>query len=86
MVELRVRSAVAEGDTRSAQAVLERALEFDPLAEDMARALMKILIDGGEQAGALAVFERCRDAIFEGLGARPAPATLALLDRLRLPP
>ena len=83
MVELRVRSAIAAGDTRSAQAALERALEFDPLAEDLARALMKILIDGGEQAGALAVFERCRDAIFEGLGARPAPATLELLDRLR---
>ena len=47
---------------------------------------MKILIDGGEQAGALAVFERCRDAIFEGLGARPAPATLALLERLRADP
>ena len=83
MVELSVRAAIAAGDTRAAQIVLERALEFDPLAEDMARALMKILIEGGEQAGALAVFERCRDAIFEGLGARPAPATLALLDRLR---
>ncbi|MEO5845129.1 MAG: BTAD domain-containing putative transcriptional regulator [Caldimonas sp.] len=83
MVELRVRAAVAEGDTRSAQSVLERALEFDPLAEDMTRALMKILIDGGEQAGALVVFERCREAIFDGLGAKPAPATLALLDRFR---
>ena len=82
MVELRVRAAVAAGDTRAAQGVLERALELDPLAEDMARALMKILIDGGEQAGALVVFERCRDAIFEGLGARPAPATLALLERI----
>ena len=54
MVELRVRAAVAEGDTRRARAVLERALEFDPLAEDLARALMQILIDAGEQAGALA--------------------------------
>jgi DNA-binding SARP family transcriptional activator len=49
----------------------------------MARDLMRLLIDLGEQAAALAVFERCRDAIGEGLGASPAPATLALLAQAR---
>ena len=83
--ELLVRAAVAEGDTRTTRAVLERALEFDPLAEDLARALMRILIDIGEQAGALAVFERCREAIATALGAQPAPSTIALLARLRPP-
>ena len=85
MVELCVRAAVAEGDARAAQAALERALEFDPLAEDLARALMRILIDLGEQAGALAVFERCREAIATSLGAQPAPSTIALLAHLRPP-
>jgi len=85
MVELLVRAAVAEGDTRTARAVLERALEFDPLAEDLARTLMRILIDAGEQAVALAVFERCREAIGTALGAQPAPSTVELLARLRPP-
>ncbi len=86
MVSLLVRHAVARGDARAARSLLERALEFDPLAEEMARELMGILIDSGEQAAALAVFERCRHAIAEGLDAKPAPATLALLARLRPEP
>jgi hypothetical protein len=43
---------------------------------------MRILIDSGEEAAALAVFERCREAILAGLGAKPSPATLALLALL----
>jgi hypothetical protein len=39
---------------------------------------MRGLIAAGEQASALAVFERCRLAIAHSLGAKPAPATLAL--------
>jgi LuxR family maltose regulon positive regulatory protein len=83
MVALLVRQASAQGDSRAARALLERALELDPLAEDMARDLMRVLIDLGEQAAALAVFERCRDAIFDALGAKPSPATLVLLASLR---
>ena len=82
-VTLLVGQAIAAGDSRAARALLERALELDPLAEDTARELMRLLIDLGEQAAALAVFERCRDAIGEGLGANPAPATLALVAQLR---
>ncbi|MCE9657393.1 MAG: hypothetical protein K8R60_02460 [Burkholderiales bacterium] len=83
MVALLVGHAVASGQPRAARTLLERALELDPLAEETARELMRILIDLGEHAAALAVFERCRDAIFEGLGARPSAATLALLAPLR---
>ena len=83
VVDLLVRDAVARGDNRAARAMLERALELDPLAEETARGLMRVLIDLGEQSAAIAVFERCRDAIFEGLGARPSAATLALLTQLR---
>ena len=70
MVMLLVRHHVARGDVRHARALLEHALELDPLAEETARELMRVLIDLGEQSAAIAVFERCRDAIFEGLGAR----------------
>lgn len=83
MVTLLAHAAIARGDRRSACALLARGLEFDPLAEDLAHDLMRELIDSGEQAAALAVFERCRNAIAQVLGAKPSPATLALLESLR---
>ncbi len=83
LVTLLAHAAIARGDRRSACTLLERGLEFDPLAEDLARDLMRELIAGGEHAAALAVFERCRDAIAQGLGAKPAQSTLALVAGLR---
>ena len=82
-VSLLAHAARARGDDLAAQVLLERGIEFDPLAEDLARELMRLLIERGEQAAALAVFERCRTAIGEGLGATPASATLALLAHIR---
>lgn len=83
VVTLLAHAALARGDNRGARAVLERGLELDPLAEDLARELMRVLIDSGEQAAALAVFLRCRDAIASGLGVQPSAATLALVASLR---
>ena len=85
-VSLLARHFVATGDTRTVRTLLERALELDPLAEDLARELMHLLIDTGEQAAALSVFERCRAAIALALNAKPAPATLALVQRIRAMP
>ena len=83
MVTLLARAAVVRGDSAAARALLARGLEFDPLAEDLARELMRLLADSGEQAAALDVFVRCRAAIASGLGAQPAAATLALVARIR---
>lgn len=82
-VTLLARVGVAGGDTRAVRSLLERALELDPLAEDIARELMRLLSDAGEQAAALNVFEHCRAAIAQGLNAQPASATLALVQRIR---
>lgn len=79
------QSAAATGETPALRGLLERALELDPMAEDLARELMALLQHGGEQAAALSVFEHCRAAIYAGLGARPAAATLALVERIRAP-
>ncbi len=86
IVSLLAHAALARGDNRGARAVLERGLELDPLAEDLARELMRELIDSGEQAAALAVFQRCRDAIASSLGVQPSAATLALVAPLRAAP
>jgi LuxR family maltose regulon positive regulatory protein len=77
------RDGAGDGDLRAARALLEHALELDPLAEDLARELMQLLIDAGEQAAALNVFEHCRAAIAQRLNAKPASATLALVQRIR---
>ena len=66
-----------------ARALLARGLEFDALAEDLARELMRELIDAGEQAAALAIYEHCREAIALRLGTEPSPATQGLRERAR---
>ena len=78
MVTLLAQAATARGDGAAARDLLERGLEFDPLAEDLVRDLMRELIAAGETAAALTVFERCRLAIAQRLGAYPSPATLNL--------
>ena len=77
------RHASAPADALALRAVFEQALELDPMAEDLARALMQWLAEHGEQAAALNVFEHCQAAIARGLGARPAAATLALVEHIR---
>lgn len=77
------RHGLAQGDTGSVRGLLERAIELDPLAEDLVRALMQLLIESGEQAAALDVFGRCRVAIAQALAAKPAAATMALVERIR---
>ncbi len=85
MVTLLAHAAQARGDPANARALLLRGLEFDPLAEDLARELMRELIAAGDRAQARLVFERCRDAIALTLGTGPAAATLAMAAGLREP-
>jgi LuxR family transcriptional regulator, maltose regulon positive regulatory protein len=82
-VMLLARDDVSNRDSHAVRALLERALELDPMAEDLARELMQLLSASGEQAAALSVFEHCKAAIARGLGAKPAAATLALVERVR---
>ena len=78
------RHTSSPADSLELRAIFERALELDPMAEDLARELMQLLSHSGEQAAALNVFEHCKAAIARGLGAKPAEATLALLERIRM--
>ena len=78
------RHGASNGEAPAVRAIFERALELDPMAEDLARELMQLLSHSGEQAAALNVFEHCKAAIARGLGAKPAEATLALLERIRM--
>jgi DNA-binding SARP family transcriptional activator len=83
VVRALVAYRVEHAEWASARDLLERALELDPLAEDLARELMRLLATQGEAAAALAAFERCRAAIAASLGARPSEATVQLAAELR---
>lgn len=74
---------VPGSDAPAARALLERALELDPLAEDLARDLMRLAAGAGDQAAALAVYERHRRAIAAELGVEPSKATRELAASLR---
>lgn len=78
-----VTRLVARSPAAEARALLERALELDPLAEDLARALMELLAAAGERAAALAVYERHRRAIASELGIEPSQSTRELAQRQR---
>ena len=72
-------------DVLRASVVAESLIAVNPLSEVGHRALMKVLVERGDRAGALAVFERCRRVLVEQLGAQPDPQTVALhRDILRL--
>ncbi|MEO5732645.1 MAG: bacterial transcriptional activator domain-containing protein [Rubrivivax sp.] len=76
------RHGIANRQRRQVRMLLERALELEPTAEDLARELMQMLLEDGERAAALRVFEQCRASIDQGFGVRPSAATLALRERV----
>lgn len=75
--------AMAAGNFAAARTALERAIELDPLAEDLSRSLMQLLATQGEHAAALAVYERNVATLQRLLGAQPSSANRALAANLR---
>lgn len=72
-------------DVSRACVVAESLIAVNPLSEVGYRALMSALVERGDRAGALAIFERCRRDLDEQLGTQPDPRTVALhRDILRL--
>jgi two-component SAPR family response regulator len=65
-----------------AVALYERALEVDPLAEDVYRRLIHCHIARGQAADAARVFQRCREMLAAELGMAPSAETQALFDSL----
>jgi ATP/maltotriose-dependent transcriptional regulator MalT/DNA-binding SARP family transcriptional activator len=61
---------------------LERALLVDPLAEDLARALMRAYLERNAPGEALRVYRRCRDMLSIEIGAIPGSALEALRQRV----
>ncbi|MGA7181386.1 MAG: BTAD domain-containing putative transcriptional regulator [Thiobacillaceae bacterium] len=71
------------GQWNQAADVYRRALEREPLAENIYQRLMFCHLEQGENAQALETFRRCRDMLSIVLGIAPGPQTLALAARAR---
>jgi LuxR family maltose regulon positive regulatory protein len=72
-------------DFARALAVYRRGLAEDQLAEELYRGLIRCQLAQGEPAAALHTFRSCREILSVVLGVSPAPATLALVSKIRRP-
>ena len=72
-----------EGRGERAATVYRRALEEDPLAENLYRHLMECYLSQGKQAEAYDAYRRCRDNLSIILGIKPSLETERLAARLR---
>jgi DNA-binding SARP family transcriptional activator len=77
------RAALADGSLEAARGLGSRMVEVDSTEERAHRLLMRCYARLGRPADALRQFARCRAALHDELGARPSPATLALLETIR---
>ncbi|MFI6567423.1 BTAD domain-containing putative transcriptional regulator [Streptomyces sp. NPDC050534] len=73
----------ARGDVPAVNEYGERALELEPLREDLHRHLIRAYGTAGRMDLAERQFERCRAILLEELGADPMPETVATYARLR---
>ena len=71
------------GAAHEAQALYRKAIELDPLDEEIARRLITLLRDTGETSAALDVYRALRQRLSVVLGCMPAAQTQRLAETLR---
>jgi len=72
----------AKQDYPAALESIRRALAFNPLQEDLQRAIMRLLYLNGDRAGVIRQYESLRKLLDEELGVPPMPETRALYDSI----
>jgi Bacterial transcriptional activator domain len=80
----RAESAFARGDHSDAIGDAQRIIAPEPFREQAYVMLMRAQVDAGNNAEALATYERLRETLASELGASPSPTTeAAFIDVLR---
>jgi DNA-binding SARP family transcriptional activator/ATP/maltotriose-dependent transcriptional regulator MalT len=81
------------GDPGNALMYIRRAIQTDPLREDLYQTALRCQIAAGQRSGAIDTYLQCRSRLSEDLGLDPSAETralyeqiLAMEDRPRLPP
>ena len=83
LVSLTGQHWMRAGKPEAARRAYERALELEPLAEEIYRSLMLVLVGLGQPAEALRVYRRCRDMLSVVLGVKPTAETERVHEALR---
>lgn len=73
----------SQGEAPAAADSYQRAIEIEPLAEELVQRLMRVYIEAGRTAQALEAFRRCRHMLSVVLGLPPSAATLELAEKAR---
>lgn len=60
-----------------------RALEIDPARESVHRAVMRMLLRGGDRSGAIRQYRTCEAVLRKELGASPDRSTTVLFSEIR---
>ncbi|MGH6929482.1 MAG: BTAD domain-containing putative transcriptional regulator [Dongiaceae bacterium] len=68
----------ARGDSDAATAALGRALDLDPLAEELYRRLVRLHLDQGAYNAAIRRYRECAEILKRSIDMIPEPATTAL--------
>jgi DNA-binding SARP family transcriptional activator len=77
------RSYLVRGDHTACAKACRAVLDVEPEREAVHRVLMRSYALQGRRHLALRQLERCRSALWTGVGAAPDQETLALVDRIR---
>jgi len=81
MALVAAKHASANESLEFALELLSRAIEIDPLSEELYRRLIQLLTVANRHAEATEVYLRCERALQAGLDTRPSAETFALLHR-----
>jgi len=76
-------AAMQRGEHDAAASALQLAVAADPYREDLQRALMEALAEGGSPAAALLVYREFRARLAREMAAEPSEETQQLFQRLR---
>jgi len=80
-LELSARGYAMTRDFRAARTAAERLVRAEPYNEAGYRLLIDVLAQAGDRAGAVRVYEQCRDTLRAELGLEPSDETEASLER-----
>lgn len=75
--------AQSENDLEVAEAAYRRALDLEPLREEAAGQLMEVLVEQGERADALQLFQAFRRRLQEDLEVSPSESLREFADEIR---
>ncbi|MBL4813709.1 MAG: hypothetical protein JKX69_15430, partial [Rhodobacteraceae bacterium] len=84
ILDKNAQNLTARGDNEAAIERMLESLSLEPLMEQTHRKIMRLYVENGERAMALAQFKTCKEVLLHELDTVPDPETQALADTIAL--